>query len=215
MFVLGTLMGSFVAEMNEIPKPNKWEMGGYHQLRHHFNCRGLDADTKPLPTSQDWDIYKNMYKTMVDEHATFDDPVPSTEGYTLNKDGPPPFYAALGTRGRGLFASRDIKKGELVHDGSNNDLRFPNALAWRQYVISLPRRMACDAIDWTWTQHQEIRTDMNIAILMNAANWKSEGETEPNLSASIKMYATRDIKKGEELLYNYEEHDKNWGSVGL
>ena len=56
---------------------------------------------------------------------------------------------------------------------------------------------------------------MNISVLMNAANWKSEGETEPNLSDNTKMYATRDIKKGEELLYNYEEHDKNWGSVGL
>ena len=57
---------------------------------------------------------------------------------------------------------------------------------------------------------------MNISVLMNAANWKSEGETEPNLSANNnKMYVTRDIKKGEELLYNYEDHDKNWGRVGL
>ena len=201
---------------NTLPKPNEWEKFGFYQLRHHFNCEGLDADTKPLPTSQDWAIYKNMYKIMVDEHAIFDDSVPSTEGYTLNKIGPPPFYAALGTRGRGLFASRDIKKGELVHDGSSNDLRFPNALAWRRYVFSLPRRMACDAIDWTWTQRQGILTAMNTSILMNAANWMSEkGKTEPNLSASTKMYATRDIKKGEELLYDYKDRDKDWGSVCL
>jgi len=56
---------------------------------------------------------------------------------------------------------------------------------------------------------------MNIAILMNAANWKTENQTEPNLSASAEMYATRDIKKGEELLYDYESGDKEWESVGL
>ncbi len=124
---------------NTLPKPNEWEKFGFYQLRHHFNCEGLDADTKPLLTLQDWAIYNNMYKIMVDEQAIFDDLVPSTEGYTLNKIGPPPFFAALGTRGRGLFASRDIKKGELVHGGSNNDLRFPNALAWRRCVFLLPR----------------------------------------------------------------------------
>ena len=75
--------------------------------------------------------------------------------------------------------------------------------------------MACDAMDWTWTQGGELRTCMDIAILMNAANWKSEHQTEPNLSASAKMYATRDIKKGEELLYDYGSSDKEWESVGL
>ena len=115
---------------NTLPKPNEWEKFGFYQLWHHFNCEGLDADTIPLPTSQDWDIYKNMYKRMVTEHAIFDNLVPSTEGYTLNKIGPLPFYTALSPRGRGLFASSYIKKGELVHSGSNNDLRFSNALAW-------------------------------------------------------------------------------------
>jgi len=153
-----------------------------------------------------------MYKRMVDKHAIFDDSVPSTEGYTLNKIGPPPFYAALSPRGYGLFASSFIKKRELVQDGSNNDLRFPNALAWRRYVFSLPRRMACDAIDWTWTQRQGLLTSMNISILMNAVNWMSEkGKTEPNLSAVTKMHTMCDIKKGEGLLNSY----KDWGSVCL
>ena len=79
----------------------------------------------------------------------------------------------------------------------------------------LPRSMACDAMDWTWTQGGELRTCMDIAILMNAANWKSENKTEPNLNANVEMYATRDIKKGEELLYNYGSKDQDWKSVGL
>lgn len=30
-----------------------------------------------------------------------------------------------------------------------------------------------------------MRTCMDIAILMNAANWKSENKTEPNLNANV------------------------------
>jgi hypothetical protein len=198
-----------------LPKPIGWEKYGYYRIRNHFNCNGLDVGVKPLPTMRDWDIYQSTFATTVNEHAIFYDSVPPTEGYTLNEDGPPPFYAAHGTRGRGLFASRGIKKGELVHDGSKSDIVFPDAITWRRYVFSLPRRMACDAIDWTWTQKRGIRTCMNIAILMNAANWKSETETEPNLSSSAVMYATRDIKKGEELLYDYGSNDNEWESVGL
>lgn len=93
--------------------------------------------------------------------------------------------------GRGLFASRDIKIGELVRDGGKSDIIL------------------------TWTQGGELRTCMDIAILMNAANWKSENKTEPNLNANVEMYATRDIKKGEELLYNYGNKDQDWKSVGL
>ena len=197
-----------------LPKPIGWERYGYYRIRYHFNCDGLDIDARPLPTMRDWNIYRSLFGTIVDEQSTFDDSVPPTEGYTLNEDGPPPYYAAHGTRGRGLFASRDIQKGDLVH-GSKSDVIFPDAMTWRRYVFSLPRRMACDAIDWTWTQKRGIRTCMNIAILMNAANWKTENQTEPNLSASAEMYATRDIKKGEELLYDYESGDKEWESVGL
>jgi hypothetical protein len=192
-----------------LPKPIGWERYGYYRIRNHFNCDGLDIDARPLPTMRDWNIYRSLFGTIVDEQTSFNDSVPPTEGYTLNEDGPPPYYAAHGTRGRGLFASRDIQKGDLVHS-SKSDVIFPDAMTWRRYVFSLPRRMACDAIVWTWTQRRGIRTCMNIAILMNAANWKTENQTEPNLSASAEMYATRDIKKGEELLYDYKSHDIEW-----
>ena len=71
---------------------------------------------------------------------------------------PPPYYAGHGDRGRGLFASRDIKKGELVHDGNKSDIQFPSdddGLAWRRLVFNLPRNKACDVIDWSWTAQTE------------------------------------------------------------
>ncbi len=105
-----------------------------------------------------------------------------------------------------------------VSDGQTCLISSPLTLpmAWQWYVFLLPRRMACNAIDWTWTQKWGIRTCMNIAILMKAANWKTKMDKRgANLSASARMYATCDIRKGEELLYNYGNNNKEWDSVGL
>ena len=55
----------------------------------------------------------------LDNDTAFNDPIPPTLGYSfLDTGGPPPFEAKYSKgKGRGIFATRDIMKGELVHDG--------------------------------------------------------------------------------------------------
>lgn len=72
-------------------KPSGWHKYGYNRIRNHFNCDGLDADARPLPTSQDWDFYKKVLGLALSRDPIFKDPY---------IDGPPPFYAAHGARGR-------------------------------------------------------------------------------------------------------------------
>ncbi|KAL7529868.1 hypothetical protein ACHAXR_006105 [Thalassiosira sp. AJA248-18] len=204
--------------------PNGWEEMGFHSIRQHYRCRAHAHDqTKPLPSLEDWQFLRDMYKKIVDENANFeDDPVPPTEGYTFGEGGPPPFYAKHSTegRGRGLFASRDIKKGELVHDGNQSDFTFPNAMAWRRFIFALKRKKACDVIDWTWTQQTEengpykIFSAMNISILLNGGD-ESDSNIMPPTDTSSKMYATKDIRKDEELLSDYYIYDTVWDQVGL
>jgi len=207
------------------PKPNGWEAYGFYKTRHHFKCKNHSHDrTKPLPSLQDWQFLRDRYKEIITEDlvTTFDDPVPPTMGYSLGKDaGPAPFYAAFSEKGgRGLFASRDIAKGELVLDGDRSDFVFPNAMAWRRYVFSLPRTKACDVIDWCWTQRTEARgkyqifSSMNISVLLNGGDEKDQN-VNPISSTDTKMYAARDIKKDEELLTDYDIYDTVWGKVGL
>ncbi len=84
----------------------------------------------------------DTYKEQVDETATFDDAIPPTEGYTLGNGRPVPYVAGYSSdgKGRGLFAKRNIKEGELIHD-IHGDVTFPSGMAWRKFVFNLPRAM--------------------------------------------------------------------------
>jgi hypothetical protein len=169
-------------------------------MRKHFDCE-RDLVT-PIPTLEDWEYLRSKFNEIVDKHAVFNDPVPPTEGYTMDGNGPPPYNAAHGTRGRGVFASRDIEKGELVQDGNRSDV-------------------ACDLYHWTWTQKKSRKgkynffSAMNISILFNGARASHEVNVRPSSSISSRFFALRDIKKGEELLYDYGVYATVWDAVGL
>ena len=128
-------------------RPNDWQKMTYFDVRKYFQCKQYAHKlNKPLPTEEVWQYFRKMYIAIVDKDAVFNDPIPPTQGYTLGRKGASPFYAGHGTRGRGLFASRDIRKGELIHDGTKSDISFPSGMAWRDYIFALPRKEACDMI---------------------------------------------------------------------
>lgn len=210
-------------QINKIPlKPKGWEKFKFDDIRTHFDCEKYSQDrTKPLLTLDDWDYLKSKYIEIVDMNAIFDDPVPPVDGYTFDENGPPPYYASHGVKGRGLFASRDIKKGEIIHDGKKSDIEFPGGDAWRKFIFSLPRNRACDVIDWSWIQKKSrdgknrLFTAMNISILLNGANDIRHVNMKPVSTIATRFYATRNIKKGQELLTDYDVYETVWEDVGL
>lgn len=199
-------------------RPNDWKTWGFHDLYSEYECSEHAYDEKKhMPDMEFWKYYRDTYKRVVDNNIEFDS-VPPTEGYTMNEEGRQPYYAKISPgKGRGLFASRDIKKGEVVHDGDASDIEM-SADDWRKMAFALPQKMACDFSEWTWTQPTEkggpykIFTAFNISILMNGS---SEPNTMPKSSYSSIMYALRDIKKDEEILTDYEVYPTLWRKVGL
>eukprot|EP00581_Thalassiosira_minuscula_P020136 CAMPEP_0183719080 /NCGR_PEP_ID=MMETSP0737-20130205/12162_1 /TAXON_ID=385413 /ORGANISM="Thalassiosira miniscula, Strain CCMP1093" /LENGTH=335 /DNA_ID=CAMNT_0025948767 /DNA_START=66 /DNA_END=1073 /DNA_ORIENTATION=+ len=210
--------------------PKNWKHYSYNDIRDHFHCRKRSKDnTKSLPTLEEWNFMREIFVQVVDPNKKWeDDPVPPTLGYSLEKGipAPPPYYPkASPGKGRGLFATRDIAKGELVHDGTHSDVIFPDAIAWRRYVFSLPREMACDCTDWHWMQKLQeggpyyMLAGINISSLMNSGGIEFGPGREPNAlpqsPTSGKFYATRDIRKHEEILTDYDSYYTNWREVGL
>lgn len=212
-----------------VPKPWGWQRWEYDTFKDKFNCSGyVEDETKPLPTMEYWQTMLDAYNQVVDPTYKFDDLVPPTQGYRLNEDGPQPYYAKLSPgKGRGVFASRDIKKGEIVHDGTKSDVVFPDALSWKRLMFALPRKMACDNAEWTFTQQYEedgpmrVVSSLNIAILMNEGNTADEKNVEPQnedgeySEYATVLYATRDIKKDEEILMDYDDYPTDYDEAGI
>ena len=135
-------------------KNDDWQTWSRKKAKEKLKCRELQrelkrsGETQSLPSMEYWQTMRNAYNQEVDPTHAFDDPIPPTEGYTINESGTQPFYAALSPgKGRGLFASRDIKKGELVHDGAKADVSFPNGDSMRRFMH--------DILQWAWTQQYE------------------------------------------------------------
>jgi hypothetical protein len=207
--------------------PSNWESMTFDQLRSYYACHEhAHNPNKPLPTLEEWMFLKKQYRELVDDKAwILDSPVEPTMGFSHGtKDAytntPPPYYAGQSSdgKGRGLFASRSITKGELVHDGPRSSVAFPNADSYRRLIINLPRNIACDVTEWAWTQRlayggeMKIVLDLNIAALMNSSE-------EPNIGPvnkyTTKMYALRDIGEGEEILHDYSVYTVEYEALGL
>ena len=191
--------------------PDHWESFSFDDIYEHYQCKQQAEDkTKPVPSLAQWLFLRKQYKEFVDDTVEFDDPVPPTLGYSYDEShNIPPFYAKVDpVRGRGLYASRDIQKYELVHHWSGHDVTFPDAYAFRQFVFSLPKRMACDVVDWAWSRKtsengpETICLSINIASLMNSGK---PGDVNVSIksSTSDSFFATRFIRKDEEILTHF------------
>jgi hypothetical protein len=211
----------FTLNVNDLP--NDWVEWGFVRIRHKFKCGDYVVnEVKPLPSMEYWQIVLDTYNKEVDKSYKFDELVPPTQGYRFNEAGAQPYYAKVSKgKDRGLFASRDIQKGELVHDGTKSDVVFPDAMAWRRFVLALPRKVACDVTEWSWTQRLEeggpmkILMAINISILMNNGNTPKQINAVPKSSTSSLFYATQDIKKDEEILTDYDIYDTRFDLAGL
>jgi hypothetical protein len=233
--------------------PLNWKQMTFSELRDYFDCSEHAYDlNKALPTLDEWMVLQHQYRELVDSEplALRSSVVPPTLGYShgssssssdnsssssvndniIDHDIPPPYYASQSEgKGRGLFSSRPIRKGELVQNGPRSSFIFPNATAFRRLVVNLPRMTACDVTEWAWTQQLSnddddddgdeeqdekmwILLDLNIAALMNSSD---EPNVAPRSNRHTKFYALRDIDVDEEILQDYSLYNVDWVAVGL
>ena len=74
-------------------------------------------------------------------------------------------------KGRGLFATRDIKKGEMTYNGgsgSDHLIKFQNGQSYRKFVNSIvDDGMACDVMLWTYPLNNNLIFQADDNSLMN------------------------------------------------
>jgi SET domain-containing protein len=99
--------------------------------------------------------------------------------------------------GKGLFAIKPIKKGELISDWTKGKVYIAEKAG------KLPKKIRNHAIQFD--EHKWIDTE-DIGRYINHS-------CEPNcgLKGKFKIVSIRNIKKGEQLTYDYEmTEDSNW-----
>lgn len=148
-------------------------------------------------------------------------------------------------KGRGVFATKQIRKGTLISDTNNGNTGiFKVGHSWREFAVSLPKETACNFIEWSWVQtvppldemDDDIRSGVTIFIAFDESSLMNSGEWDA-MEANVRCgsqpmqdgddwgpcrfhyYAARDIDAGEELLLNYGDFEdtsqRGWSEIGL
>jgi len=142
-------------------------------------------------------------------------------------------------KGRGLIASRDIERGELIFTGTNNTIIFDTGHSWRKFLWHLyhapptpdlyPEGFACDIQAWSWIQAVsnemglKIVVDIDESSLLNqpaigeVANIQCGELDDEDAECGMDYYAIKDIKQGDEISCKYSDflEPDSWKSFEL
>ena len=107
----------------------------------------IDSKSLPLYTEEEWQQFRDLWR---EQGGHF--PAYRKNDKRLSKAPPdfvPPFKAGQTTdgKGRGLFATRDIKKGEMTYGAWKNHVFFQSGNQFRRFLDALDDEKACDRFD--------------------------------------------------------------------
>ena len=187
------------------------------EIKAERGCHKLPTAGRPLYTQEDWQRLRQIYEDQGGAKIKYQKEPPA--------DFRPPMRPGQTTdgKGRGLFATRDIKRGEMTYAGVEHYAFFRDAASYRRFLEALTDHEACDVIMWSWTQETMWQRVIMLLLDDNALQNSGSGDKantgqhpEGNSWGMFDEYALRDIKEGEELLCDYSHFlGSFWDDFGL
>mmetsp|Transcript_36301 Transcript_36301/g.55496 ORF Transcript_36301/g.55496 Transcript_36301/m.55496 type:complete len:277 (+) Transcript_36301:73-903(+) len=211
----------------EVKAPEKEELYNYKKsyLKKHFGCAEKFKEDLPVHSKETWKKYRDTYVSVVGEaESTIGDPEADFDGF-----GDISHFAKQSPgKGRGIFAGQDIAQDTLMWNGSRS-AQFKDAHSFQKFLFDLEDDyLACDPLQWSYIfdlnkgkgkPDLRIVTDLDEGSFCN--NGKSAGnmgyldvsfeKERPRQNGIRPLFATRDIRKGEEILCSYGEFVANYG----
>ena len=141
------------------------------EMKQSRSCDVIFSSQRPLYSEDDWQYLRDLWssqqqagkqlkivKTRKNKNTNFISPIQS--GQTI--DG----------KGRGLFATRDIKKGEMTYNGEGSAdphlIKFTDGQSYRKFVYAIEDDgMACDVMLWTYPLKNNLIFQADDTSLMN------------------------------------------------
>eukprot|EP00573_Skeletonema_grethae_P002392 CAMPEP_0201690020 /NCGR_PEP_ID=MMETSP0578-20130828/3526_1 /ASSEMBLY_ACC=CAM_ASM_000663 /TAXON_ID=267565 /ORGANISM="Skeletonema grethea, Strain CCMP 1804" /LENGTH=279 /DNA_ID=CAMNT_0048174865 /DNA_START=30 /DNA_END=869 /DNA_ORIENTATION=- len=207
-------------------KNNKPATSTLKQIYEFRNC-GKPSSSKTLYFQAWWEKFYKTWK----KHGGKGDPdfitseapsdfVPPTEPKDTN-DG----------TGRGVFATRDIKKGEMIYGKTTNLAYFASGYSFQNFLKDLKtNEEACDFMKFSWPQSNfGPNGESAIVAIMDYHSVMKDGGEAVNCGCirgkhcMVDEYALRDIKKGEQIHCSYNGdssindaiNQEGWKEFGL
>jgi hypothetical protein len=199
-------------------KDEVWSDFTHVKMRNHLKCSEFYQRNEQTIHDQDaWKLMRRTYADIVGADAsTIGPPESGYNGFSR------PYFVGHNDLGRGIYAGDNIPKDSLVWHNIRS-AAFSEGRQFRQFVMALPRELGCDVLQWSYVMDDTIYCDLDEGSFCN--DGYSEGnnvDTDKTASAKfitragMQLFATRDIKKGEELLCNYSSFShEDWHQFGL
>ena len=215
------LRGSNIIDSNgETTRTKKvWSDFKVHEMKRHLQCS--EFYQRADQTIHDQDAWKQMRKKYVEivggTESTIGPPESGYNGFSR------PYYVGHNKYGRGIYAKADIPKGSLVWHNIRS-AAFSEGMQFREFVMSLPQELGCDVLQWSYVMGEKIYCDLDEGSFCNNGSLEDstididETASENFIAkAGMQLFATRDIKKEEELLCNYSSFAEpgSWRLFGL
>jgi hypothetical protein len=217
--LLGVAMGTRGVVGDE--EPEWWESDHwttYGTLWNHFDCDTVFESERPIPSTETWVKMRKAYVNVVGSTK-------SSIGEPSEVDG---FFAPIEARqspgrGRGLFATEDIPRGQHLWSGNIQGATFDSGRDYKKFLASLSDEDACDVLQFSYVMifsdgnenedNARIMVDLDNGAIMNSidhyhdpvdAGCRQEWNDRFRGGCDNNDYALRNIKKGDEILMNYE-----------
>ena len=196
------------------------------EFREKFNCDSMYDTERPIISQTTWESIRNVYLEVagISDASSFS-----------NRRGLHPAIkpGQAGYKGRGLFATAPIKKGEVLWE-STRTRPFHDTDTLHRFLEAIDQDYVCDLTEWIFMMKKNpdiededieelegersydfhpdvfiLCIDMDDGSLVNQA----ENDDEVNMRGVTMggcnniSYASRDIEEGEELLEDFESDE--------
>jgi hypothetical protein len=196
---------------------NVWKHGNKNELYYELNC---DKDEKDddndlnisnlkeykgkhitnIHSKETWELFNKVYNKILKESNTkqIESSIPSqfnTNGYQYDIEIK--FDPKVG---RGVFALEDISKGSLLYV-SINTATFYEGQIFRNFLFSLPKKLACDIMIWSYVR--EIKPEVD--VVFNNADYENDYDD----IYYPKFMICCDLDEGSFINSAYDENEYN------
>ena len=113
-----------------------------------MGCDAIWDEQRPVHSMDTWMHLRQAYEDAVGGHSKSSiSPISRGNGF-----GIPIEARRISDHGRGVFATKGAKEGDLVWAARNQSAHFGTGATYRKFLATIDKDLACDVLQWAYVQ---------------------------------------------------------------